>query len=82
MEKPIQYFSDDYLERCKDLSPEQIVQFLEDFRQIAYAGRKVESKLISVKIPVDLLGSFRFKAELEGRPYQTVIKDLMRKWLA
>lgn len=81
MEKPIQIFTDDYLERCKELTPEQIVDFLDQFRQIAYAGRKVPSKLISMKVSEDLLAAFKFKARLEGRPYQAIIKELMTEWL-
>jgi predicted DNA binding CopG/RHH family protein len=80
-DKPLQTFSDDYLEHCKSLSTEQIVTFLEQFRTIAGAGQRTESKLISMKVPVDLLEAFKFKAAANGRPYQTIIKDLMRQWL-
>jgi predicted DNA binding CopG/RHH family protein len=80
-EKPVQYFSAEYLERCRSLSAEEIVAFLDQFRAIAYAGRKTKSKLISMKVPEDLLGAFKFKARLEGRPYQSVIKELMTEWL-
>jgi predicted DNA binding CopG/RHH family protein len=82
MSKPLQYFSDEYLERCRELTPEQIVNFLEQFRHIAYAGQKSTSKLISLKVPEDLLEAFKFKASLEGRPYQSIIKELMREWLS
>ncbi|HIF50621.1 MAG TPA: hypothetical protein EYQ42_03665 [Thiotrichaceae bacterium] len=30
--KPVQYFSDEYLEQCKSFSTEAILQYLEDFR--------------------------------------------------
>jgi len=30
--KTIQYFSDEYLERCKQMSTTDIINFLEDFR--------------------------------------------------
>ncbi len=79
--KPLQLFSDEYLERCRDLTPEQIATFLEQFRVIAHAGRKSKSKLISVKVPVELLEAFKFKAQLEGKPYQSLIKELMWEWL-
>lgn len=81
MEKTLQIFTDEYLEHCKKLTPDQIVTFLDQFKVIAYAGRKTKSKLISIKIPQELLETFKLKASLEGRPYQTVIKDLMYKWL-
>lgn len=80
-EKPLQYFSDEYLEHCRKLTPQQILTFLDQFRTIAYAGRKTKSKLISMKVPEDLLGAFKFQAQLEGRPYQTLIKELMVDWL-
>ncbi len=80
-DRPVQYFTEEYLERCKELTPDQIVQFLDDFRAIAYAGRKTKSKLISMKVPEDLLNAFQHRARLEGRPYQSVIKELMTDWL-
>lgn len=79
--KPVQYFSDEYLEHCKTLSPDQIVDFLEQFREIAHAGIRSPSRLISIKIPENLLCAFKFKAEASGQRYQSVIKDLMRQWL-
>lgn len=81
MPKPLQIFTDEYLEYCKQLTPDQIVGFLENFRQIAHAGRKTSSKLISMKIPEDLLAAFRFKSNAEGTPYQTKIKELMAQWI-
>jgi predicted DNA binding CopG/RHH family protein len=35
-----------------------------------------------LKVPVQLLEAFRFKANYQGVPYQTVIKRLMKAWLA
>ena len=32
--RPLQRFSDDYLERCRALTPEQIVRFLEEFQRL------------------------------------------------
>jgi hypothetical protein len=32
MKKGIQYFSEEYLKRCKGATPEQILEFLENFR--------------------------------------------------
>lgn len=81
MEKALQIFTDEYLERCRELTTEQIVNFLEQFRQVAYAGQKTHSKQISLKVPEDLLEAFKFNARLQGRLYQSVIKDLMRDWL-
>lgn len=80
-EKALQIFTDEYLEHCKQLSPDQIVKFLDEFRLIAQDGRKTKSKLISIKVAEDLLEAFKFKAKIDGLPYQTIIKDLMYRYL-
>ena len=77
--RPLQYFSDEYLEQCKGATPEAILEFLESFRLMSDTSAK--SKLISMKIPQSLLDSFRRKCELEGVRYQTQIKMLMEQWL-
>ena len=81
-EKALQMFSDDYLEYAKKLSPRQIIDFLEDFRHIAAAGQPQKSKLISMKVPENLLNAFKTHARLLGKPYQSLIKDLMRQYLS
>ena len=78
--RPTQKFSDEYLERCRDMSPAEIAQFLEDFMR-SHCGRPATSKLISLKVPEDLLGAFRTQAKLAGVPYQSQIKRLMRSWV-
>jgi len=35
----VQSFTDDYLERCRQLSPVDIVRFLEDYRQLLGAAK-------------------------------------------
>ncbi len=42
--RPIQYFSPEYLEQCKALTPQQIVEFLEDFRLAFAAQQSMEKK--------------------------------------
>lgn len=79
--KTIQFFSDDYLAQCKQLSPDQIVKYLEDFRLVNTSLKKTGSKLISIKIETDLLETFKTKARLDGVPYQSRIKAIMRNWL-
>lgn len=61
--KALQMFSDEYLEYAKQLTPRQIVDFLEDFRQIAAAGQPQKSKLISMKVPQNLLDAFKFRLD-------------------
>jgi len=79
--KALQTFSKEYLEYCKNLTPDQILEFLEQFKNVVSASKPSKSKLISMKVPEDLLNSFKLKAKSEGRPYQSVIKELMRDWL-
>ena len=79
--RPVQYFTDEYLQQCSEMKPEQVLRFLEDFRELQKARKPVKSKLISLKVPEDLLESFKAKASQTGRLYQTQIKDLMREWL-
>lgn len=78
--KALQRFSDDYLESCRAMTPDQIVRFLDDFRRL-HGSTPTPSKLISMKIPTDLLGAFKAKAALAGTRYQTQIKKLMKAWV-
>ncbi len=77
--KPVQYFSDEYLEQCKGATPLQILEFLEQYRLMQ--SKQAASKLISMKVPEPLLQAFRRKCELEGLKYQTQIKKLMQEWI-
>lgn len=79
--RPVQYFTKEYLEHCRAMKPEQIVRFLEDFRTLHRGAPPAKSRLISMKVPESLLESFRTKSSLNGVPYQTQIKRLMRDWL-
>ena len=80
MNKPIQYFSKEYLKRCEGMTPDQIIEFLENYRML-FANIPEKSQLISLKIEPSLLKAFKRRAELEGIPYQTQIKLLMKEWL-
>jgi uncharacterized protein (DUF4415 family) len=78
--RTVQRFSDEYLESCRDMTPDQIVRFLDDFRRL-HGSRPAPSKLISMKVPTDLLSAFKAKAALAGTPYQSKIKELMKAWV-
>ena len=78
--RPVQHFSEDYLQRCRELSPDDIARFLEDFKRI-HGTANSRSRLISLKVPEALLEAFKTQARLRGIPYQTQIKNLMRSWL-
>ncbi len=79
--KTIQYFSDEYLRQCRHMTPDQIARFLDDFRQLHGNAGRSRSKLISIKIPKNLLSTFKVRASLVGIPYQTQIKVLMKEWV-
>ncbi len=79
--RPVQYFSDAYLEQCRHVTPEQALTFLEEFRLLQQPGKAAPSKLISLKVPEPLLAAFRQRCDNEGIKYQTQIKQLMQEWL-
>jgi predicted DNA binding CopG/RHH family protein len=79
-EKPIQYFNKEYVERCRDLTPEQILEFIEDFRTMMSEVPE-NCQLISLKIEPSLLRAFKFKSKTHGISYQTQIKKLMKAWI-
>jgi predicted DNA binding CopG/RHH family protein len=78
--KPVQKFSDEYLRKCAEMSHEEIVRFLDDFRRL-HGTKRSPSRLISIKVPEDLLAAFKAKARLYDVRYQTQIKKLMNLWL-
>lgn len=79
--RPVQRFTDEQLAYASTLSPGQILQFLEDFRQL-HAGREAgRSTPISLRVPDSLLRVFRHRAAAAGVPYQTQIKLLMDQWV-
>jgi predicted DNA binding CopG/RHH family protein len=79
-DKPIQYFNREYVERCRDLTPDQILEFLDNFQKLM-SGTTEKCQLISLKIEPSLLDAFKFKSKLSGVAYQTQIKKLMKEWL-
>ena len=78
--RAVQKFSDEYLERCREMSADEIVRFLDDFRRI-HGNKPGKSRMISMKVPEELLSAFKTKAKLSDVRYQTQIKNLMRDWL-
>lgn len=80
MNKTIQFFTKEYLESCKGMTPDQIIEFLENYRML-FSKTREKSQLISLKIEPALLKAFKQRAQLAGIPYQTQIKKLMKEWL-
>lgn len=78
--KTLQFYDKAYLERTKHLSTEQIVRFLEGFRELNSAKpQKEPSTLISIRLPDSLLESLKSRAALENKPYQSLIKEYLKK---
>lgn len=80
MRKALQKFSDERLEQDKQLSPTQIAQFLEDFRE-QFSDSSNKSKLISIRVNERLLDAFKGECEKQNIKYQKKIKELMLEWL-
>lgn len=80
MRRAVQYFDKDYLSQTKKLTPSQIVDFITQYQSVffSYEGKK---KLISIRIPEELLKVFRRQTDLIGKAYQTQIVNLMREWV-
>lgn len=79
-ERPIQYFSDEYVARSKELTPDEVLQFLDDWQKL-HSDSHEKCQLISMKIEPSLLRAFKTRCELMGIPYQKQIKKLMKEWL-
>lgn len=82
MKKGLQILSKEALENGRKMSAEDILTFQEHFKSLIHESQKShKSKLISIKVPEDLLQAFKLKAKAAGTPYQTQIKKLMLEWL-
>lgn len=76
--KAVQYFSDEHLQRSLAMSVTERLRFLDQYRQL-HSARQTGSKsrLISLKVPEDLLEQFKQQCRIDGVKYQTQIKQLM-----
>jgi uncharacterized protein (DUF4415 family) len=63
------------------ITVDQAMRFLEDARTL-YLGLDEPTVAISIRIPANVLRSFRAKASFGGRKYQSAIVELMRKWVS
>lgn len=79
--KVIQKLTREQIDWGKNLSIEERLRFVEDFMKLVSYSSNAKSKLISLKIQVDLLKLFRMKCESKKIAYQTQIKNLMKKWV-
>lgn len=63
------------------MTPEQICEFIEDYRQVVLGVARPSRTAISLRVPDPLLRAFRRKSEALGVPYQTQIQRLMAAWV-
>ena len=85
--KALQYFSKEYLETCAKMSNEEKLEYLENFRLMVSGvvvpnEKDAKSILISIKMPHVLLSQLKLRAQLEGVPYQTLLKKFVTQGLA
>lgn len=78
--KKTHIFTDEYLERCKKLSIEERLDYLENYR-LTHTDKDSSLQRLSLNISKPLLDCFKQKAKLEGIAYQTQIKKLMKDWV-
>ena len=83
--RPVQYFTKDYIDQCKKMSLLEIVEKIDQQQQFFWKMHQEknhdESILISLKIPKNLLKKFRALSDQKNIKYQTQIKVLMQEWL-
>lgn len=68
------------LTQSSKISPEEAVQFIESMWQIQ-ADRDARTKLISLRIPENILNTLKTKAKLEQKKYQSLIVHYIREGL-
>jgi uncharacterized protein (DUF4415 family) len=78
--KGLQKHNSEYLKMTKGVTATQAADFLESYR-LLQGAKDVESILISLRVPSDLLETFKAKCEISGEKYQTQIKKLMRQFV-
>lgn len=64
----------------RDLTPEEVVDFLESFRKMV--GQQDEAtQLISLRVPANIIRAFKLRAKADGKKYQSMIIQAMRDYL-
>jgi hypothetical protein len=62
------------------LTPEQTLVFLDNFAKTVH-GVDQPTKLISLRVPQNILDVFKIIARDRNQKYQSVIVQLMRQWV-
>lgn len=64
----------------KKLTPDQTIDFLDNFQNVIN-GKDKKTKLISLRIPENILESFKVLTQEKNQKYQSIIVHLMREWI-
>lgn len=64
----------------KKLTPDQTLDFLDNFQKVM-SGKDKKTKLISLRIPENILESFKVLTQEKNQKYQSIIVHLMREWI-
>jgi predicted DNA binding CopG/RHH family protein len=62
------------------ISPEEAVRFLEDIR-LMRSEVDEPTAAISIRVPENILRAIRLKAKTEGKKYQSLMVEFMRRGL-
>lgn len=62
------------------VTPEEAVQFIESMWQLQ-ADKDLPTKLISLRIPENILNALKIKAKSEGKKYQSLMIQFIRDGL-
>jgi predicted DNA binding CopG/RHH family protein len=60
------------------VTPDEALEFLESFRKLM-ADQDEPTKLISIRIPENMLKAFKIKAKTDGKKYQSLLVEILRK---
>jgi len=62
------------------ISPEEALQFLEDMRVMA-SEKDEPTVAISLRVPANILRAIKLKSKADGKKYQSVIVEYLRRGL-
>lgn len=78
-QKGIQHFKTQDLRQGLKASPEQIIEYLEQYKNLV-GSVDTKRKLISLRVPENLLFLIKEKSKKEGVKYQTKIIEVLKEW--
>jgi len=67
--------------KLKKISPEDAVRFLEDIR-LLHSDINEPTVAISLRVPGNILRAIKLKAKADGKKYQSLMVDYLRRGLS